>query len=203
MANSIYSNCASQRQRSAAGAAALLTRDKRGATAIEFAMIAPVLFMLTLGTIELGICFAADILLRNATYTAARVGRTGYVAENTTRDDMVRNLIANQSSVLMDASKLNISSKVYGGFGQIHQPEPFNDVNNNGRRDNGESYTDVNGNGQYDTDRGANGLGGSSQIVIYTVTYPWTFFTPLIGKLFSSSGTIDLSATAVIQNEPY
>ena len=166
-------------------------------------MIAPILFILTLGTIELGICFAADILLRNATYTAARVGRTGYVAENTTRDDMVRNLIANQSGVLMDASKLNISSKVYGGFGQIHQPEPFNDVNNNGRRDNGESYTDVNGNGQYDTDRGANGLGGSSQIVIYTVTYPWTFFTPLIGKLFSSSGTIDLSATAVIQNEPY
>ena len=180
-----------------------LGRDRRAATMVEFAMIAPILFILTLGTIELGICFAADILLRNATYTAARVGRTGYVAENTTRDDMVRNLIANQSGVLMDASKLNISSKVYGGFGQIHQPEPFNDVNNNGRRDNGESYTDVNGNGQYDTDRGANGLGGSSQIVIYTVTYPWTFFTPLIGKLFSSSGTIDLSATAVIQNEPY
>ena len=180
-----------------------LGRDRRAATMVEFAMIAPILFILTLGTIELGICFAADILLRNATYTAARVGRTGYVAENTTRDDMVRNLIANQSSVLMDASKLNISSKVYGGFGQIHQPEPFNDVNNNGRRDNGESYTDVNGNGQYDTDRGANGLGGSSQIVIYTVTYPWTFFTPLIGRLISSTGTIDLTATAVIQNEPY
>ena len=180
-----------------------LGRDRRAATMVEFAMIAPILFILTLGTIELGICFAADILLRNATYTAARVGRTGYVAENTTRDDMVRNLIANQSGVLMDASKLNISSKVYGGFGQIHQPEPFNDVNNNGRRDNGESYTDVNGNGQYDTDRGANGLGGSSQIVIYTVTYPWTFFTPLIGKLISSTGTIDLTATAVIQNEPY
>jgi hypothetical protein len=203
MGRNIYSISTRVWRSPAVTTANMLDRDTRGATAIEFAMIAPILFILTLGTIELGICFAADILLRNATYTAARVGRTGYVAENTTRDDMLRKLIADQSSVLMDASRLNISSKVYGGFGQIHQPEPFIDANNNGRRDNGESYTDINGNGQYDTDRGADGLGGSSQIVIYTVTYPWTFFTPLIGHLLSSTGTIDLTATAVIQNEPY
>lgn len=166
-------------------------------------MVAPILFMLTLGTIEMGICFAADILLRNATSAAARIGRTGYVADATTRDAMVRDLIGRQSGPLMDASKLVIDSKVYAGFDQIGKPEPYIDVNGNGRRDDGETFTDVNGNGRWDADRGANGLGGSSQIVIYTVTYPWSFFTPLIGRLMSSTGTIDLTATAVIQNEPY
>ena len=166
-------------------------------------MVAPILFMLTLGTLELGVCFTADMLLRNATNMAARSGRTGYVEASSTRDAMIRNLIAQQTGPLMTASKLRLESKAYGGFGKLKKPEPFNDANGNNKRDSGESFTDVNGNGLYDLDQGIAGYGGTSQIVIYTVTYPWTFFTPLIGRLISSTGTIELTATAVVQNEPY
>lgn len=177
--------------------------DRGAATAIEFALIAPVLFILMLGTVELGLCFTADILLRNATSSAARLGRTGYVAASTTRDAMVLAQITQEAGALLTPSKLTVTSKAYGGFDDIGKPEPFTDVNGNGKRDDGESYTDVNGNGKYDLDRGKDGLGGTSQIVIYTVTYPWSFFTPLVGRMISSTGTILLTATAVIQNEPY
>lgn len=177
--------------------------DRRAATAIEFALIAPVLFMLTLGTVELGLCFTADIVLRNATSSASRLGRTGYVANNSTRDAMVLAQISQEVGAILDPSRISLVSKAYGGFEDIGRPEPFVDVNGNGKRDDGESYTDVNGNGKYDLDRGKDGLGGTSQIVIYTVTYPWSFFTPLVGRMISSTGTILLTATAVIQNEPY
>ena len=177
--------------------------DRRGTTLIEFALIAPMLFMLLMGIVETGLMFAADILLQDATHSAARTGRTGFVETDSTRAATIRTIVQDRAGVLMDASKISVSSKSYTGFSDLKKPEPFIDANGNGKRDDGENYTDINGNGKYDEDRGASGYGGSSQVVIYTVTYPWKFFTPLIGQLFSKTGTIDLTATAVVQNEPY
>lgn len=171
--------------------------------ALEFAFVAPALFMLVLGIVEVGICFTANMVLRNATVMAARTGRTGYVDDASTRDATVRKVVTDQAAVILDPNLLSFSSKAYSAFDQINSPEPFVDANGNGKRDPGETYTDVNGNGVYDTDRGVDGYGGASQIVVYTVSYPWTFFTPLVGHLFSSNGTLTLTATAVIQNEPY
>jgi Flp pilus assembly protein TadG len=174
-----------------------------GATAVEFALIAPALIFLTFAIAESGIAFAADILLKNATYDAARTGRTGFVSQGSSQDVMIRQKIRSQASVLMDADKLVISSKSYAGFSNFKKPEPFVDKNGNGVRDDGENFTDVNLNGVYDKDQGATGYGGTAQVVLYTVTYPWTFHTPILRELISDDGTIELSATAVVQNEPY
>ena len=177
--------------------------SKSGATAIEFALIAPILLTLIMGIIETGLVFAADILLKNATHTAARTGRTGFVAADSTREATVITIIKRQADLLMDPAKLTISSKAYAEFAGVRTPEPFIDANGNGKRDDGENYTDVNGNGKYDLDRGKSGLGGASQVVLYTVTYPWSFFTPMIGNLLTRDGVLMLRATAVVQNEPY
>lgn len=177
--------------------------DRRGATAVEFAIVAPLLFTLLLGIVEMGLCFTADMVLQNATKMAARTGRTGYVDDASTRDATVRKVVREQANVLLDDTKLSFNSKAYGSPDKIGAPEPFVDANSNGKRDDGESYTDVNGNGKWDKDSGVDGYGGASQIVVYTVSYPWSFFTPLIGELISSNGTLTLSATAVVQNEPY
>jgi len=174
-----------------------------GATAVEFAIIAPVLIFLTFAIVESGIAFAADIVLKNATYDAARTGRTGFVSENSTQDATVKAKIRNQAGVFMDADKLVITSLSYKGFDALKKPEPFTDKNGNGVRDDGENFTDVNGNGVYDIDQGANGYGGTAQVVLYTVTYPWTFHTPVLKQLVGNDGTVELTATAVVQNEPY
>jgi len=177
--------------------------SRDGASAVEFALVAPALIFLTFAITESGIAFAADILLKNATYDAARTGRTGFVSEGSTQDVTIRQKIRSQASVLMDADKLVITSKSYTGFNNFKKPEPFVDKNGNGVRDDGENFTDVNGNGVYDRDQGATGYGGTAQVVLYNVTYPWTFHTPILRELISSTGTIELSATAVVQNEPY
>jgi Flp pilus assembly protein TadG len=174
-----------------------------GVVAIEFAIIFPVLIYMTFGIIETGIVYAADILLKNATYDAARTGRTGFIADGSTQDETVKRKILSQAGILMDPDKITITSMSYKDFSNLKKPEPFTDKNGNGKRDDGENYTDVNGNGKYDTDQGASGYGGAAQVVVYTATYPWTFHTPFIGKLVSDTGTIELSATAVVQNEPY
>ncbi|MBW9117879.1 pilus assembly protein [Rhizobium cauense] len=174
-----------------------------GATAVEFALIAPALIFLTFAIVESGIAFAADILLKNATYDAARTGRTGFVSEDSTQDATVKAKIRSQAGVLMDVDKLVITSMSYKGFDVLKKPEPFTDKNGNGVRDDGENFTDVNGNGAYDLDQGANGYGGTAQVVLYTVTYPWTFHTPVLKQIVGNNGTVELTATAVVQNEPY
>lgn len=174
-----------------------------GVAAVEFALVAPVLIFMTFGIIESGLVYAADILLKNATYDAARTGRTGFITDGSTQDETVRKKILSQAGVLMDPDKITITSKSYKDFGNLKKPEPFTDKNGNGKRDDGENYTDVNGNGKYDTDQGASGYGGTAQVVQYTATYPWTFHTPLIGRVVGNDGTIELTATAVVQNEPY
>jgi Flp pilus assembly pilin Flp len=174
-----------------------------GATAVEFAIIAPALFFLTFAIVESGIAFAADILLKNATYDAARMGRTGFISENSTQDATVKEKIRAQAGVIMDVDKLVITSLSYKGFNELKKPEPFTDKNGNGVRDNGENFTDVNGNGVYDLDQGANGYGGTAQVVLYTVKYPWTFHTPGLKEIVGNNGTVELTATAVVQNEPY
>lgn len=177
--------------------------DNAGATAVEFAMVAPVLMLLLIGIIEFGLILAADILLKNATYDASRTGRTGFIAEDSTQDATVRTMVRNGAAFLMDADKLTIESSSYTGFDALKKPEPFIDVNENGVRDDGENFTDVNGNGVYDTDQGKTGYGGTSEVVIYTVSYPWKLFTPLARQFVGDGGVLTLTATAVVQNEPY
>lgn len=191
------------RQRHPAVSCGRCSSDESGATAVEFAMIAPVLLAALFGIIEFGLVLAADIVLKNATQDAARMGRTGFVSAGSTQDETVRAVVRDRAGALLDADKLTIESLAYSGFDTLKKPEPYVDANGNGKRDDGENYTDVNGNGKWDADQGTLGYGGTSEVVVYTVTYPWQFFTPLIGELVGTDGTLTLTATAVVQNEPY
>jgi hypothetical protein len=56
----------------------------KGSAAVEFAMVAPVFFLLLMGTTEVGIMFFAQSSLQNAVNDAARLVRTGQNACFTT-----------------------------------------------------------------------------------------------------------------------
>lgn len=174
-----------------------------GATAVEFAVIAPFLLLLLTGIIEFGLILAADITLKNATYDASRTGRTGFITAESTQDATILKIVRDEAGVLMNADKITVESAAYTGFDALKKPEPFIDANRNGVRDDGENFTDVNGNGVYDLDQGRTGYGGTSEVVLYTVSYPWKLFTPLIGTIIGTDGVLTLSATAIVQNEPY
>lgn len=176
---------------------------QNGSTLIEFSMIAPILMLLMMGTIELSLIMYANSIMEGAAFDASRRGKTGYVDQDVTREDTILNTLYERTEDLLDTSQISITTTTYNQFDQIGQPEPFVDANGNGERDSGENYTDVNGNGQYDTDVGIAGAGSASQVVVYTINYPWPIFTPLVGDLLGLDGVVNLTARAIVQNEPF
>jgi len=177
--------------------------NQDGATAVEFAIIAPVLIMLMMAITDIGMMMFAQGVLENSTFMAARTGKTGFVEQDKTREETMIEVLHQRAGTLMDTTKLNITSISYGEFDDIGQPEPFIDANGNGERDTGENYTDVNGNGVYDDDVGTSGQGAASEVVVYTVTYPWKLSTPVISRMMGDEGIMNLTSRIVVQNEPY
>ncbi|MFD1331189.1 TadE/TadG family type IV pilus assembly protein [Methylopila musalis] len=175
--------------------------DERGATAIEFAIISPVLLLIVVGTVETGIMMAAQRQLEDAIFMAARVNKTGYADTGKTQAATVEAAMKRAASGLLDPSKITVTSRSYASYDNIG--EPFTDLNNNGVRDSNEPYTDVNGNGAYDADKGKSGSGASGEIVVFTATYPWAIHTPMMGKLLGTNGVRTLSVQTMAKNEPY
>ena len=179
-----------------------------GATAVEFAFIAPILFLLVMGIVESGMIMSAQNTLESATYIASRTGRTGFTETGKTQEETIMDALEERASLFLNSShasidKMVVETRTYAGFDEINEPEPFVDANANGVRDDGENFTDINGNGVWDEDRAGSGYGGSGEIVVYTVTYPWPLFTPLVGKFIGTDGIFTLSSRAVVKNEPF
>lgn len=176
---------------------------KDGSAAIEFALIAPVMLLFAIGTVEMSLMMMAQNIMESATFSASRIGKTGYVATGKTREDTIMDELASKSAGLIDTRKITIQTLAYDTFSDVGKPEPFVDANNNGVRDNGENFTDVNGNGVYDSDMGASSSGNAGQVVVYEVTYPWKIATPIMSSFIGTNGIFTLTAHAVVKNEPF
>lgn len=177
-----------------------LLRREDGSTALEMALLALPLFTVLVGFFEVALVMFASAALEGAALDAARFGATGAQASGVSRPEQVRQIILDGTVGLLDSDELEIETLVYPSFDDIGEPEPLDDANGNGVHDAGETFTDINGNGVWDQDMGAAGLGGPEDVVVYRVFYDWAAITPLIRPLM---GTMTLSATVPVRNEPY
>ncbi len=50
---------------------------------------------------------------------------------------------------------------------------------------------------------GTSGMGTATQIVVYTVKYPWKLFTPMLSAIIGTGGIVNLTSQIVVRNEPY
>ena len=174
-----------------------LARDDRGATIIEFALVAPVLVMLLMGLFDMGYNLYTAAVLQGAIQKAARdstiEGATPAALDAKVSDTVHQ--IAPNAALVFDR-------KNYSSFSEIGTPEDFTDINGDGACDAGEPYEDANGNGTWDTDRGREGQGGARDAVLYTVkvSYPHAF---PIGGLIGFSGEENMQTSTVLRNQPY
>ena len=182
---------------------ARLIRGQRGVTAVEFALIAPVCMTLVCIFIDLSMVMFISNVMEGGLREASRYAITGYLEPGVTREDKIKAIIKDHSYNLIKATDITITYKVYPTFKDVGQPEPFVDANANGKYDVGESFTDVNKNGVWDPDQGAAGVGGPGDIVAYIVDYKWTLWTPFAKDIWGNGGTIQLTATVAVRNEPY
>jgi len=181
-----------------------LFRNQEGSAAIEFALIAPAMFLLLLGIIEISMAMFASSVLENATTFSSRIGRTGYSDGTTSREEMILDLVRRRSHGLLDPSKVTVQTRVYDRFNEIGTAEPLTkDVNGNGSFESGDEYEDINGNGQWDEDMARSGAGEQCEVVVYTVRYPWQITAPIIKHMMPNDGQINLTSYVVVRNEPF
>jgi len=151
-------------------------RSRKGATAVEFALVAPVFLLFLIGLVEMSLMLLVEHMLENAAYNASRLSKTGFVAEGKTQMETVMDVVNRELGSLdplISTSRMTFTSTVYGSLGEIG----------------GE---------------GSEGLGTASQIVVFTISYPWQVFTPLMRDIIGDeNGIVNLSSRIVVKNEPY
>ena len=179
-----------------------LWRDDSGTTAIEFAFIALGLVYLMVGIIEFAMAMTVGNSLEAATNLSSRLGKTGFVDEEAQLDQeqTIMEEVERRVGPMIDIGKLEITHEVYNDFTSLTNPDILQDSNDDGDTDDPGEWTDVDGDGFKD---GADGVGGSGNIVVYRIMYPWQVFTPLIGDMIGNDGIINLVAYSVVKNEPY
>ncbi len=157
-------------------------RDRRGATALEFALVGPVFIVMLLMAFEFAIQLAVDLALSYGAGAAARYAITGAVTgtsgtkgSNSTNDTTIRNLIVSSTGNLLDPSRVVVSATSYS---------------------NPSSYAAGSG-----MTSGSNGYSGS--VVVYSITYAQPFLTGLPALVHSGTTSITHQATVIVQNEPY
>lgn len=181
-----------------------LAKDVRAVAAIEFAFIAPVMVLMICGFMEFSHVSSARTRLEGATMRAARaVAASDCPSE---RQGLMTNII---EQAMLDIPSPNggvveVITKSYSDkFGDVGEPEPFNDQNTNMIWDVGESFTDVNGNGAYDKDMGSAGsIGGAGQVVSYTARYQVESLFGFVSQQFKGANVYSIEASTVIRNEP-
>jgi Flp pilus assembly protein TadG len=180
-----------------------LGRDRRGATVVEFALIAPVLAVMLIGAFDIGHTLYMNAALQGVVQKTARDSALEG-GTSTAAAAALDKQLADQVQVLASDSKVTISRRFYRTYAaaSAKKAEAFTDVNKNGTCDAGEPYEDANLNSNWDRDGGNSGQGGAKDATVYTatVTYPRLFpFWRMVG----GSETATVSATTVLRNQPY
>lgn len=189
-----------------------LAGDIRGTTAIEFAIIVPVMLSLIMGLGEIAFQGYVQAVLTGAVQKAGRDGSIQGGGANTDAIDatVVAQLKPLQSALAQNcAAGTAVSSAVwcstrksYASFVRI-APEPFIDSNNNGVYDAAKDcFTDTNGNGIWDADPGASGQGGANDVAVYTFTMSYPRIFPVFA-LMGLGQSVTLTGSTVLKNQPW
>lgn len=176
-----------------------IARCDKGVTAIEFAIAMPAMAVILMALFDLGFQIYAQSVLQGAVQDAARASalESGGTS-SATLDGTVR---SNVQSIIPGAT-ITFTRKNYANFEEVGIAESYDDNNGNDTCDNGEPFEDVNGNGVWDADRGADGLGGARDAVLYTASASFERVFPF-HKFAGLSKDIVIEGATVLRNQPY
>lgn len=175
-----------------------LNRNMRGATAVEFALIMPVLLMLVLGSFELGLAQYLRSVLEGAMQQA---GRNSSLQSGAASQSQIDAYVRAQVQSVFPGATVEFVRSNYSTFSDVSAPEDFTDSNANGHYDSGECFVDVNDNRRWDADRAKSGLGGANDVVLYTATVTYSSTLPVAG--LGLSPVQRLTSSTTLRNQPF
>jgi Flp pilus assembly protein TadG len=158
-----------------------------GATAVEFALVAPIFLLIIFAIFEVSLMFFASVNLDGAAIEAARRIRTGQSQHSA--DPLVdfKSSLCSQLDTMINCNALFYDARVMNTYSSISLATEYDPVT-------GEPIT-------YGFSAGTSG-----DIVVVRLMYTWTINTPMVGAFFENTpGTSKrlLASTVVFQNEPY
>jgi Flp pilus assembly protein TadG len=165
-------------------------RGRRGAAAVEFALVSIPFFALMFGIIEVGLIYFVATTLEAATNEAAREIRTGTLQGQTVPETAAgfKTLICNQVAWLGTncTNNLFVQVRTFSNFNTITQPSPIVS-------------------GQIVQNNLTFSLGGPGDIVMVQAYYQWTVLAPALDNIGTpiTGGKMLLTSTSVFRNEPY
>ncbi|MFS0735913.1 TadE/TadG family type IV pilus assembly protein [Sphingomonas sp. 1P06PA] len=178
-----------------------LARDTRGITIVEFALVAPVLLMTVLGSLELGHTMYAQTVLDGQLQKAARdMALEG--SASATRRAVVEGEVRRRIRQISHEARIDFTQTAFYNYTKARNraEEMVRDANADGVCQAGDTFVDYNRNGIRDTDTGVRGRGGAKDVVLYEarVAYPRLG----LGRMFGYSDTVTLHAKTLLRNQP-
>jgi Flp pilus assembly protein TadG len=169
-----------------------LARNRRGATAVEFALISIPFFALICGIVEIGLIFFISTTLEAATNAEARQIRTGQMQNSGTASatSFVNGICTGSGGLAWlsgCSSNLFVDVRTFSTFATVNQPSPIQ-------------------NGQLKQSNLLFNIGGAGNIVLVRTFYSWTLMAPMLDGLGVqplSNGQYIITSAAAFCNEPY
>lgn len=161
---------------------------REGATAVEFAIIAPAFLAMIFAIIQVTLFLFAQQTLQNAAVQAGRQFMTGSAQSSNMTQTQFANVVCPLVSAIFTCSKLQIDVQSYSSFSAASTAAP--------------SLYDSNGNLQT---TGAYNTGTQGSIMVVQLLYPWPIFGMPLGSVLPSTGygtTLMMGVTA-FRVEPY
>lgn len=162
--------------------------DRRGATAIEFALVAVPFVMIVMAIMEISVMFAANSIMLGATQDAVRAVRTGQVQAISDPDEadafFRRQLCAHIPIRLVDCNAIQFRVTVLESFAGA---DTSIEIDEDGNMDDSTNF------------------GGEEDVMMVTVLYYHPMISPMTAAFFADSpnNTRLLTGTFVFQTEPY
>lgn len=177
-----------------------LRRDENGATLTEFGLVAPILMIMLMGIFDMA----------HSQYTAAQIngamqkaGRDLTLESAGSQQNTIDQRVIDQvRTVVPSNATVTLEKLSHFDFSDVGEAEDYTDNNGDMICNDGEPFEDSNGNGQWDANRGASGVGGARDAVLYTATVEWPRLFPVAG-LIGMSPNMRLSSSTVLRNQPY
>jgi Flp pilus assembly protein TadG len=160
-----------------------------GATAVEFALIAPAFLAMLFAVIQSTLFLFAQATLQNAAVEAGRLFMTGQ-AQNagTTQTQFHTNDVCPLVSALFNCANLQTDVSTYSSFSSANTSEP--------------ALYDAKG---ALITLGAYSPGSQGEIMVVQLAYPWPIFGIPLGSIFSNTGygTTEIMGVSAFRVEPY
>jgi Flp pilus assembly protein TadG len=162
-------------------------RNRKGAAAVEFALVAPMFFAVLFAIIEMALVFFASQILETVTQDTSRLIMTGQAQNAAFTQAQFKNAVCAKLVTMFDCvNGVSIDVQSYPQFSSVDISDPI---------DAGKNFVPPN-----------NYLpGGPGDIVVVRLFYKWPLFVTGLGFNIANVGTNQklLTATAAFQNEPY